>query len=853
MSKFISLTGLSEFLTKCRALFYTKPNSGIPASDLASSVQTSLGKADSAYQKSNSGIPKTDLASGVQSSLDLADSSVQANPVGSVTPAVDPYDYATREELSQLGQEVGKIEDVIPGSAVSYTGKIVTLENLASLPTVSGSNNFTFAGKNLFDVSTRVTGKIKNDSGTEVNDGTSNYFSGYIPVYGGVKITSNITIQRIYLYTPDKQWIGRYGNNLTTFDVPATHNNQTVGWMQIQMAKSLISDTMMVNYGETSETFEAYKSNAGTEYYSDYMIVYDNLLADIVVSVGAFANLQEELISGENIKTINGENILGPGNLDIDFNVGMEEIELSGNIIVLESTLSSAELPAAANVTGRNLVDGSSQVFKKIKNDSGTEVSDGTSSYYTTFIPAIGGTILSANVNLQRLYYYDVNKNWIGRSSAATDSKTREVPATVSNTAVGWVQVQIPHGQLPQEGLMVNYGGAAFAYEAYKSNNTPALYPGYSVVFANDLSSITISGKSLSMIALPQISIPEVWEPSWVESGYSSPIGSQNTIRANWTAPNKYLYYDFLAYYYDAYIGGSYADKYKVSKRSVGNDCSNLGYEMFEYDFCPANYTKVVLLSAGMNTNETSGIWGVATFIHELMNPAEPTMQWLHDNVRFVVLPIICPSSFDQTPLKYENYNGVRVNKNFNYKDSWNYIHNNYTGQKEGTYPDSEAETVNLKKWINKYSGIADFYIDCHSDDDSRGDNYNTILTQVICSDSAIKAKIDATFSALVTFYTNKGYISEGITAKTQSWVEGGTIYPKTVYAKNFCQIPSIMIEQYICSTMYGSDGQTNNDTYGIKNYCAMLRMYVMAALVQSATVVPTGMIPMNGYRVNYK
>ena len=160
---------------------------------------------------------------------------------------------------------------------------------------------------------------------------------------------------------------------------------------------------------------------------------------------------------------------------------------------------------------------------------------------------------------------------------------------------------------------------------------------------------------------------------------------------------------------------------------------------------------------------------------------------------------------------------------------------------------------MNLKKWINKYSGIADFYIDCHSDDDSRGDNYNTILTQVICSDSAIKAKIDATFSALVTFYTNKGYISEGITAKTQSWVEGGTIYPKTVYAKNFCQIPSIMIEQYICSTMYGSDGQTNNDTYGIKNYCAMLRMYVMAALVQSATVVPTGMIPMNGYRVNYK
>lgn len=61
------------------------------------------------YSKPDGGIPKTDLASGVQSSLELADSSVQANPVGSVTPAVDPYDYATREELSQLGQEVNGI------------------------------------------------------------------------------------------------------------------------------------------------------------------------------------------------------------------------------------------------------------------------------------------------------------------------------------------------------------------------------------------------------------------------------------------------------------------------------------------------------------------------------------------------------------------------------------------------------------------------------------------------------------------------------------------------------------------------------------------------------------------------
>ena len=47
------------------ATAYQKPGTGIPSSDMASAVQTSLGKADSAYQKPSGGIPGTDLASGV--------------------------------------------------------------------------------------------------------------------------------------------------------------------------------------------------------------------------------------------------------------------------------------------------------------------------------------------------------------------------------------------------------------------------------------------------------------------------------------------------------------------------------------------------------------------------------------------------------------------------------------------------------------------------------------------------------------------------------------------------------------------------------------------------------------------
>ena len=73
------------------ATAYQKPVTGIPSSDMASAVQTSLGKADSAYQKPGTGIPKTDLASAVQTSLEKADTALQsfteADPIFSASPA----------------------------------------------------------------------------------------------------------------------------------------------------------------------------------------------------------------------------------------------------------------------------------------------------------------------------------------------------------------------------------------------------------------------------------------------------------------------------------------------------------------------------------------------------------------------------------------------------------------------------------------------------------------------------------------------------------------------------------------------------------------------------------------------
>ena len=56
----------SDFATAAQGALadtaYQKPSGGIPSTDLASAVNTSLGKADTAYQKPSGGIPYADLA-----------------------------------------------------------------------------------------------------------------------------------------------------------------------------------------------------------------------------------------------------------------------------------------------------------------------------------------------------------------------------------------------------------------------------------------------------------------------------------------------------------------------------------------------------------------------------------------------------------------------------------------------------------------------------------------------------------------------------------------------------------------------------------------------------------------------
>lgn len=339
------------------------------------------------------------------------------------------------------------------------------------------------------------------------------------------------------------------------------------------------------------------------------------------------------------------------------------------------------------------------------------------------------------------------------------------------------------------------------------------------------------------------------WCPSSVDSGYSNPTSGwgRDTKRADWSATDKYTYYEFLEHYYDTYLGVS--NNYRVSKRGLWDDGANDGHEVFEYDFCPINYKYTIMLSAGMNADETQGIWGLATFIRCLMAEEEPMLAIAKANIRFKVIPIINASGFDEATLRYNYSNGVNPNFNFNFKDSWA----NQTSSAKGSYPDSNPETVALKRWVNEHSGKALLWLDLHTGRwVVEGNTNKTIMDIRFGNENAYFADFNTYHAPLIKqYYVNLGTISSSDTVGGATSVRNNVDYIKHKYAVDICGINSAMPEMHLESTGYGADGYTNNTPEGIKCYVMQVRQIMMYAVNKHATGQPTEALPLLGDVLN--
>lgn len=153
-----SLSDLGAASESAVAAKYTKPSTGIPKSDLASAVQTSLGKADTAlqsapvtsvnnktgavtltasdvgagtYSKPSGGIPKSDLASAVQTSLGKADTALQSAPVTSVNGQTGAVVLSIPSTAADVGA-IAAPASPVTGAFLVWNGSAWTAQTLST-------------------------------------------------------------------------------------------------------------------------------------------------------------------------------------------------------------------------------------------------------------------------------------------------------------------------------------------------------------------------------------------------------------------------------------------------------------------------------------------------------------------------------------------------------------------------------------------------------------------------------------------------------------------------------------------------------------------------------------------------
>lgn len=289
-------------------------------------------------------------------------------------------------------------------------------------------------------------------------------------------------------------------------------------------------------------------------------------------------------------------------------------------------------------------------------------------------------------------------------------------------------------------------------------------------------------------------------------------------------------YSDFIADNYDCILKGNT----NIKKQILGYDSG--GLPIYEFDYCPQNYKRTILLSAGMNANELSPIFALSRFLNVIVSfsyltsnkalilneeeiSTKSALQYLHDNVRIKVIPILCPSSFDSVHKRYANFNGVNINRNFDYNGSWENMKSkrgDWWSYKGGN-PLSEVESKTLEKWISENSNT-DIYIDCHSDVGS--DSQSTFYT--FSSDFKTKAKILEAQSIIKKYYESIGcHPSKEMVRVIQS----GDEYPKIPLFLEKYGISSIMIEQNPGDLTHGGS-KLHNDKCDIDNYLLMITLY---------------------------
>lgn len=176
-----------------------------------------------------------------------------------------------------------------------------------------------------------------------------------------------------------------------------------------------------------------------------------------------------------------------------------------------------------------------------------------------------------------------------------------------------------------------------------------------------------------------------------------------------------------------------------VTVTSPGNDATNT-YPIKYYTLVPPgdrSYMRkpipTVIVIGGIHGGESAGAYAVRTLFVDLCENylKDERLNYLHNNVRFVIFPVANPYGFGGT---YKNGNGVNLNRNFSY--GWDDA--SYESSDKlygGASAFSEAETQYIKSVIDNNQNVL-CVLDIHSNNDAaRNNQWKYVNWLSMCTD----------------------------------------------------------------------------------------------------------------------
>ena len=280
---------------------------------------------------------------------------------------------------------------------------------------------------------------------------------------------------------------------------------------------------------------------------------------------------------------------------------------------------------------------------------------------------------------------------------------------------------------------------------------------------------------------------------------------------------------DTLYTLFDSFIDNN--STYKFTKTLLGKDTSNT-YDIYKYVFEPVNYTRTIMLTAGMHGNEIVSPIALYRFLYHIINDNQniENYTYIKENVRIIMIPLVNPWGFNQTPRQYGNVNGVNSSRNFDY--NWDsYVSSGTKWDKKGDSAYSELETQYMRDTYLEYKNSLEFTLDCHTAAGYSED----ILLYYVESDNVLRPKL----LECVTWNTNR--ISTKY-SKTPSVTTEETARALNLLWLNKIQgIPSATIE-YVPNKFGGGEAGATD----LLEYVTLLTNYISVALNKEAFSIDT-------------